>query len=88
VGRRGRERKSRELAAPIQRPPGARIARVSVDDKTWEAFKALCGATPASIKLGELVQAEVRRSRSRDGDARAALNAARKRLDEVERLLP
>lgn len=57
---------------------GARVARVSVDDETWAAFRALCGQTPASVRLGELVAAEVER-RAREGsatpDALAALRA-------------
>ena len=46
-----------------KRPVGARVARVAVDDATWEAFKKLCGSTPASIRLGQMVAAEVERSR-------------------------
>jgi hypothetical protein len=44
------------------RPVGARVARVAVDDATWKAFRKLCGTTPASIRLGQLVAAEVERT--------------------------
>ena len=44
------------------RSPGARVARVAVDDETWSAFRELCGETPASVRLGELVAAEVDRA--------------------------
>jgi len=38
-------------------PVGARVARVAVDDATWAEFRELCGATPASVRLGQLVEA-------------------------------
>ena len=50
-------------ASPARhRSPGARVARVAVDDETWSAFRELCGETPASVRLGELVAAEVDRA--------------------------
>jgi hypothetical protein len=74
------------------RPPhrsravGARVARVAVDDDTWAAFRDLCGATPASIRLGELVAAEVERARnsSSEPDPAAAVRAIRSHVDELE----
>jgi hypothetical protein len=70
------------------RPVGARVARVAVDDETWEAFKELCGPTPASIRLGQLVTAEVQRARrpASETDALAAVEAIRARLVELETL--
>ena len=58
---------------------GARVARVAVDDETWTAFRELCGATPASIRLGELVLAEVQRARdpAPEPDAVAVVAAIR-----------
>jgi hypothetical protein len=76
---------------PARRPRssravGARVARVAVDDDTWAAFRDLCGATPASIRLGELVAAEVERARnsSSDPDPAAAVRAIRSHVDELE----
>ena len=65
---------------------GARVARVAVDDATWTAFRELCGATPASIRLGELVVAEVQRVRdpAPEPDAVAAVAAIRAHIDELE----
>jgi hypothetical protein len=70
------------------KPPGARVARVAVDDATWAAFRALCGTTPASIRLGQLVDADVRRAKSSpDASADAALAAIRAQVDALEALL-
>jgi hypothetical protein len=74
------------------RPPqrsravGARVARVAVDDDTWAAFRDLCGTTPASIRLGELVAAAVERARSSssDPDPAAAVRAIRSHVDDLE----
>ena len=73
-------------------PPawGARVARVSVDDETWAAFRKLCEATPASVRLGELVRAEVARARdARDptADAIQALRAISDQAQAVEAYL-
>jgi hypothetical protein len=75
--------------APRQRKAqavGARVARVAVDDPTWEAFRELCGSTPASVRLGQLVAAEVQRARdpAPEPDAVAALWAIRSNVDELE----
>lgn len=69
-----------------QRAVGARVARVAVDDATWDAFKKLCGATPASIQLGQMVAAEVERARqpSAGADGVSAVEAIRAHLDELE----
>jgi hypothetical protein len=74
---------------PKQRPVGARVARVAVDDATWAAFRELCGSTPASIRLGQLVSAEVERDRgpAPEPDAVAAVAAIRAHVDELEGLL-
>jgi hypothetical protein len=62
------------------------VARVAVDDDTWAAFRDLCGTTPASIRLGELVAAEVERAgnSSSDADPAAAVRAIRSHVDELE----
>ena len=65
------------------RYPGARVARVSVDDETWSAFRELCGRTPASVRLGELVAAEVARCAREDSEAPGALAAVRAIRDHV-----
>ena len=90
MGRKSRAKRGRSqptLARPIERPrqtasrsPGARVARVAVDDETWAAFRELCGQTPASVRLGELVTAEVVRAGGGDGldgDPLTALRAIR-----------
>ena len=46
------------------------MARVQVDDETWQEFRAFVGSRPISELLGELVEREVRKARSarlRDG---------------------
>ena len=70
------------------RPVGARVARVAVDDETWAAFKELCGSTPASIRLGQLVAMEVERSQqpAAETDAMAAVEAIRGHLVDLEAL--
>jgi hypothetical protein len=63
---------------------------VAVDDETWDAFRGVCGSTPASIRLGELVAAEVALARSARREAPAALEAIReiqRRAAELERLM-
>jgi hypothetical protein len=67
-------------APPAPRPsrsPGRRAKRQAV------------GATPASIRLGELVDAEVERSRNpaTDGDVATAMQAIRSQIDELEALV-
>ena len=66
------------------------MARVSVDDETWAEFRTLCGATPASVRLGELVRAEVARARdARDttADAIQTLRAIGDQAQAVEAYL-
>jgi hypothetical protein len=63
--------------------PGARVARVSVDDETWSAFRELCGRIPASVRLGELVAAEVERCAREGSEAPDALAAVRAIHDQV-----
>ena len=77
---------SRPTRARKPRPVGARVARVAVDDATWAAFKNLCGNTPASVRLGQLVAGEVERSRqpAAEQDAVAAVQAIRAHADELE----
>jgi hypothetical protein len=53
------------------------VARVAVDDETWTAFRELCGPTPASARLGDLVRAEVARATARRDPATEALDALR-----------
>jgi len=80
--------KRRAVRSRKKRPVGARVARVAVDDATWEAFKKLCGYTPASIRLGRMVLAEVERARQpfTSTDAVSAVEAIRVHLDELEAL--
>lgn len=84
-----RAAESRPVPSPIvrkSRAVGARVARVAVDDTTWAAFRELCGSTPASIRLGELVAAEVENARNPapEPDAIAAVNAIRAYADEID----
>jgi hypothetical protein len=72
---RSEEQATRLLSAsPL---PGARVARVAVDDETWLAFRELCGSTPASVRLGDLVRAEVARAAEHRDPATDALRALR-----------
>jgi hypothetical protein len=67
--------------------PGARVARVAVDDETWAAFRELCGQTPASVRLGELVTAEVVRAGTGDAldaDPVTALRAIREQASVLD----
>lgn len=94
---RSRRRRPRKASHPSHakptsaappKAPGARVARVAVDDATWAAFRELCGSTPASIRLGQFVEADVRRARSTDRtSADAALAAIRGQVDALEALL-
>jgi hypothetical protein len=88
MGRRSRRRTGATAVerAP-KRAPGARIARVAVDDSTWEAFRAACGPTPASVRLGQLVEADVQRARAGRDDPHATLREVRERLDVLDRWL-
>jgi hypothetical protein len=82
----------RSIALPPRRrrpkklPVGARVARVAVDDATWAAFRELCGDMPASIRLGELVEADVQRAfvATPESEAVAALRAIRMHADQLE----
>jgi hypothetical protein len=88
MGRRSRQRAaSTTRKASTPKPLGARIARVAVDDRTWEAFRESCGNTPASVRLGELVRADLERTGAAATDPRDALREVRERLDELERSL-
>jgi hypothetical protein len=62
---------------------------VAVDDATWDAFRALCGSTPVSVRLGELVAADVAAARSADGagSALAAVQEIQRQASELEQLL-
>jgi hypothetical protein len=97
MGRKSRAKRGRSqppLARPIERPrqmasgsPGARVARVAVDDETWAAFRELCGQTPASVRLGELVTAEVVRAGTGDAldaDPVTALRAIREQASVLD----
>lgn len=80
-----RTRSKRKVAAAY---PGARVARVAVDDPTWAAFRDICGTTPASIKLGQLVRAEVHRAQqlaTQEADPETAIREIRAQVTELER---
>lgn len=72
----------RERRAPV----GARVARVAVDDETWAAFRELCGTTPASVRLADLVEADVQRARAStpESDAVDAVRSIRAYADILE----
>ena len=76
--------RSKRRSSPA--PVGARVARVAVDDATWAAFRELCGATPASVRLAQLVEAEVRRARASTpaSEALAAIESIRDQAAQVE----
>src|SRR6185295_5279861 len=67
-------------------PVGARVARVAVDDATWAAFRKLCGATPASVRLAQLVEADVRRATAAtpESEALTAIESIRNHTAELE----
>jgi hypothetical protein len=96
MGRKSRAKRGRPqppTPRSIERPrqatksPGARVARVAVDDDTWSAFRELCGETPASVRLGEMVTAEVVRAGGGDrldGDPLTALRAIRDQASVID----
>lgn len=94
---RNRKRRSSKGSAKAQSArlskkrsaPGARVARVAVDDETWDAFRELCGATPASKRLGQLVEADVRRAAagSPSSDASAALASIKQQVEALEAIV-
>jgi hypothetical protein len=45
------------------------MARVQVDDATWQALKSAAGETPISELLGQLVSRYVQHHRAREADA-------------------
>jgi len=65
---------------------GARVARVAVDDATWAAFRELCGTTPASSRLAQLVEADVRRAKvaTPESEALTAIESIRVRAAQLE----
>jgi hypothetical protein len=95
MAKRGKRRKPRSRArgkaarqatavAGTLSYPGARVARVAVDDATWSAFREICGSTPASVRLGDLVRAEVVRAAGRRDAAADALGALRVIADQAD----
>lgn len=95
MARRNKRRKRRSQRAvspaaamfrPLSAGSGARVARVAVDDETWAAFRELCGSTPASVRLGDLVRAEVARGRTRRDPSTDALLALRVIADQADAL--
>jgi hypothetical protein len=79
----GPARLSTEVAAGLSYP-GARVARVAVDDDTWLVFREICGSTPASVRLGDLVRAEVARAAGRRDGGEDALAALRVIVDQAD----
>ena len=45
------------------------MARVQVDDATWQVFKTAAGETPISELLGQLVSRYVQRHQAREAEA-------------------
>lgn len=65
-----RRRREKRRSAPPGRPAEASVARdhmarVRVTDDVWSEFRAAAGSTPLNFVLGELVEREVARERSR-----------------------
>ena len=93
MARRNRKRRARSGGpTPPTRPAaksahaGARVARVAVDDETWAAFRELCGPAPASVRLGDLVRAEVARARAARDPAADALRSLQVIRDQMQAL--
>jgi hypothetical protein len=65
------------------------MARVQVDDATWQVFKNAAGETPISELLGQLVTRHVQRHRARQAEAGTIedrdLLAALERATELQR---
>jgi hypothetical protein len=59
------------------------MARVHVDDVTWQGFKSTAGDMPISELLGQLVTRHVERHRARE--AEAATIGDRELLEALER---
>ena len=63
MGRRSRQRsKVKPATSPARHD---RMARVQVADEVWADFRSLAGDRPIAAVLGDLVEREVRRDRSR-----------------------
>src|SRR5690242_15663704 len=97
MARRSRKRKPRSSGVQKGSPasdrrskpaasPGARVARVAVDDDTWTAFRELCAPTPASVRLGDLVRSEVARASALRDPTAEALDALRVISDQTAAL--
>ena len=86
--RRPRSGSQPRAASPAAKsaPVGARVARVAVDDRTWADFRELCASTPASVRLGDLVRAEVTRARVARDPTGDALQSLRTISDQVQAL--
>lgn len=84
MGRKRRQQsRSAVSAVPASSESPTRMARVAVSDDVWADFRAAIGRRPISKVLGELVEREVQRYRSRrlrDGEL-----DARELVDALER---
>ena len=95
VSRRRRHRprtvtSSGQPAAPSNPPPRRdHMARVHVDDATWQVFKTAAGETPISELLGQLAGRCVQHHRAREAEARKIgdreLLEARQRATDLQR---
>ena len=65
MGRRSRQRKQDAAIPPAARARRDRMARVAVSEDVWADFRAAAGHRSVSVVLGELVEREVERYRSR-----------------------
>ncbi len=68
MGRRQRQRTKPRQAPrpdPAREPSGTRMARVAVSEEVWTEFRHAIGTRSIAEALGDLVEREVARSRSR-----------------------
>lgn len=65
IARRRRKKVQARTRKPTATSESDHMARVHVTDTVWTEFRAAAGPLPLNIKLGELVQREVDRYRSR-----------------------
>lgn len=91
MGRRGRRR----AETTPQRASTDRPARVRVDDEVWREFRAAIGDVPIASYLGQMVEAEVGRDRTRrlhadrvpNSELLTAITRARALRDELVALV-
>jgi hypothetical protein len=66
---RAARQEGRDVVAPVRPERRDHMARVHVDDATWQTFKSVTGYTPISEVLGQLVTHHVHNHQARQAAA-------------------